>query len=108
MADCSTDWLMRITHAMIERYWCRCLHSASAWPCRVNGDECVSGVCGPICESESISTMILFDSLFVFLILSVVAHLTNLFRSRYLIVAGCLRMIALGVMLLLVAHFLNS
>jgi hypothetical protein len=35
-------------------------------------------------------------------------HLTNLFRSRYLIVAGYLRMIALGVMLLLVAHSLSK
>ena len=43
-----------------------------------------------------------------FLILSFDEHLTNLLRSRYLIVAGYLRMIALGVMLLLVAHLLKS
>ena len=99
---------MRMIHATIERFWCRCRHSASAWPCRVSSVECVSGVCGPVCESESISTMILFSSLLVFLISSFDAHLTNLFCSRYSIVAGRLCMIALGVMLLLVAHFLKS
>ena len=69
MADFSTDWLTRMIYAMIEWYWCRCRHPASAWPsrCRVSGDECVSGVC----EGESISTddvRILFNSLLVFLI----------------------------------------
>ena len=72
----------------------------SAWPCRVSGDECVSGVC----ESESIST----DDVRIYYISIFDDHLTNLLRSRYLIVAGYLRMIALGVMLLLVAHFLKS